>query len=477
MKLDSIILILWALLFLLPVASFSKSEGKYNVLFVCIDDLNNYVTPLNNYPGIKTPNLDRLAKRSITFTKAYCPAPVCNPSRIAVLTGKSPANTGLYQLLDAFQSSTQAVNSTLIPELFKNNDYTTMWSGKIFHTGGNQARTRPDKQRLEAMWDDMRGHDGGYGPMPTVDNLTDSAKKPVWFNYQVWKGPDTDFPDVINCDYTIERLGKSYENPFFLALGLYRPHNPWTVPERFFELYPKDEVILPEVDENDLDDLSDLGKEWAHHPLRLDLLKDSGKWRDFVRAYLAAISFMDYNIGRVLDALENSDYYENTIVVLWSDNGFHMGEKHHFAKQALWEQSSQVLLMISVPGMTDEGGMRNQPVNLLDIYPTLVELCGLEQPKQTLDGQSLLPIIKNAQFKRSEPSITYYKHGSVSVRTVNYRYIRYYDGSEELYEEITDPLELNNLAYKQEYREVIDSITHWIPAKFAPTVTKIGVED
>ncbi|WP_421897651.1 sulfatase [Marinoscillum sp.] len=474
MKLDSIILALLALLFLLPVTSFSQSDEKYNVLFIGIDDLNNYVTLLNNYPGIKTPNLDRLAKRSVTFTKAYCPAPVCNPSRIAVLTGKSPANTGLYQLLDAFQSSREAVNSTLLPELFKNNDYTTMWSGKIFHTGGDHARTRPDKERLEAMWDDMRGCDGGYGPMPTVDNLTDTAKKPGWFNYQVWQGPDTDFPDVINCNYSIERLERNYQSPFFMALGLYRPHNPWTVPERFFGLYPEDEIVLPKVDENDLDDLSELGKEWAHHPVQLNLLKDSGKWKDFVRAYLAAISFMDFNIGRVLDALEKSDHYENTIVVLWSDNGFHMGEKHHLAKQALWEQTSQVLLMLSVPGMTENGGMRNQPVNLLDIYPTLVELCGLEKPKQTLDGESLVSMTQDPQFKREEPSITYYKHGSISVRTTDYRYIRYYDGTEELYDEVNDPLELKNLAYEEPYQEVIDAISRWIPSKVAPTVTKIG---
>lgn len=472
MKLKKIIPIILIFCMLLPKISLSQSEGKPNVLFIAIDDLNNYVTLLNNHPGIKTPNLDRLAKRSVTFNKAYCSSPVCNPSRLALLTGKSPANTGLYQLLDAFESSDEAVNSTLLPELFKENGYTTMWSGKIFHTGGNTTVTRPNEQRLDAMWDDTKGHDGGYGPMATVDNLTDTAKRPVWFNYQSWDGPDTDFPDVINCNHTIERLQKNYEKPFFMALGLYRPHNPWTVPKRFFEMYPEDEVVLPKIDENDLDDLSALGREWAHHPIRLETLRKAGKWRKFVRAYLAAISFMDYNIGRVLDALEQSEHNKNTVIVLWSDNGFHMGEKHHFAKQALWEQSSQVLLMLSVPGMDQNGEQRNQPVNLLDIYPTLVELCLLTPPQQGLDGKSLVPIINDAQVEREEPSITYYKHGSISVRTMQYRYIRYYDGTEELYDENNDPLELQNLAYNQAYKAVIDTIDRWIPAKLAPSVTK-----
>jgi arylsulfatase A-like enzyme len=458
------------LLLIICIPKYFYGQEKQNVLFIAIDDLNNYVTLLENYPGIKTPNLDKFAKTSLTFEKAYCPAPVCNPSRIAVLTGKSPVNTGLYELTDEFQNSKVAMNATLLPELFKENGYTTMWSGKLFHTGGNPSQTRPGKERMKAMWDDKRGQDGGYGPMATVNNVTDTITRPMWFNYQKWEGPERDFPDVVNSDLTIERLRKNYDKPFFMALGFYRPHDPWTAPKRFFDMYPLEEVQLPEVLEDDLEDLPDIAKEWAHSPLRLEDLKKVGQWKPSVRAYLAAISFMDYNLGRVLDALDKSPYRDNTIVVLWADNGFHMGEKHHFAKQALWEQTTHVLSMIRAPGITEDGATRKQPVNLLDIYPTLVELCDLPQPKQTLDGVSLVPVIRDENYERKQPAITYYKYGSASIRTMDWRYIRYYDGTEELYNESEDPSELTNLADDPDHQQVINELAQWLPEKITPKV-------
>ncbi len=465
--------IIMCLTFLGNPITYSQEKQRPNILFIAVDDLNNYVSILKNYPGIKTPNLDKFSKKSFTFTKAYCPSPVCNPSRIAILTGLSPSSTGLYQLQDAFSQSNEAVNSILIPELFKQHNYTTMWSGKIFHTGGSPEQTRPDQSRLDMMWDDVQGKDGGYGPMPTEVNIPKSIEKPIWFDYQEWKGPDADFPDVINTDYTIGRLNKNYKQPFFMALGLYRPHNPWTVPQRFYKLYPKDSIVLPIVDENDLDDLPDLGREWAESPVKLSVLKDSNHYEATVRSYLAAISFMDYNLGRVLEALNNSPHRNNTIVVLWSDNGFHMGEKHHFAKQALWEQSSQVLLMIRIPNMKNEEVRIDEPVNLIDIYPTLIDLCDIGEPPQELDGQSLYPFMTNPSLKASKPSLTFYKHGSVSIRTDKYRYIRYYDGTHELYNEEADPYEIHNLAHKDGYQNVIDSLGKWIPNKIKPTVTKL----
>ena len=463
--------IIFLLINILTINTSGQNE-KYNVLFIAIDDLNNYVSILEDYPGIKTPNLDQFSKRSIVFQHAYCSSPVCNPSRISLLTGKSPVNTGLYELRHSYRNSEVAKNATLLPELFKENGYTTMWSGKIFHTGGKPEQTRPDKERMESMWDDQRGHDGGYGPMTTANNVTDTIIRPIWWDYQEWTGPDDDFPDVRNTELTIQRLQQDYDKPFFMALGYYRPHDPWTVPKRFFDLYPLDSVQLPNVFENDLDDLPEIGKEWAHHPLRLTDLKDIKQWKPSVRAYLAAISFMDYNLGRVLTALKNSPYHKNTIVVLWSDNGFHLGEKHHFAKQALWEQCAHVLLMMHIPGMTENGGFRDQPVSLLDIYPTLVEACNLFQPSQKLDGASLLPIIKDKDFYRERPAITYYKYGSVSIRTNNWRYIRYFDGSVELYNEIDDPYEYYNLADKPDYQDVITKLEKWFPEKITPTVRK-----
>lgn len=435
--------------------AFAQTE-KYNVLFIAIDDLNDYVTLLEGYPGLKTPNLDKFAQTALTFTQAYCAAPVCNPSRIAVMTGIKPTRTGVYENTNAFQDSPEAVAATLLPELFKQNGYTTAWSGKIFHT-------RPNEERLNAMWDDMEGHDGGYGPIPTEENVSAEITRPNWFNYQAWEGADTDFPDVVNSTLTIDRLKQSYNQPFFMALGLYRPHNPWTAPQRFFDMHPLESVELPEVLENDLEDLPPIARQWAHSPVKLDDLKKIDQWKPVVRSYLASISFMDDNLGRVLDALNNSPHRDNTIVVLWADHGFHMGEKKHFAKFALWEKTTHVLFMARIPGMTEGGQSRHQPVNLLDIYPTLVDLCGLPAPKQSLDGESLVSLIKDENAERAQPSITYYQQGSVGIRTSDWRYIKYYDGAEELYDEKKDPKEFDNLAGNPTYDQVKQKLSKWIP--------------
>lgn len=444
-------------LLLLTVCSYSYGQQKkYNVLFIAIDDLNDYVSLLEGYPGLKTPNLDRFAQTSLTFSHAYCAAPVCNPSRVALLTGRSPANTGVIDNTDGFQKSPEAVSSTLLPELFKQQGYTTMWSGKIFHS-------RPAEQRLNAMWDDMEGHDGGYGPIPTVDNVTADIMRPPWFNYQQWTGPDKDFPDVVNSDLTIQRLQKKHEKPFFMALGLYRPHNPWTAPTRFFDMYPLEDVTLPKVVENDLDDVPKIGREWAGKPVNLDTLQKIGQWKPVLRSYLASISFMDYNLGRVLKALDESAYRDNTIVVLWADNGFHMGEKHHFAKYALWEKTTRVLMMIRVPGMKTAGKVQEQPVNLLDIYPTLVELCDLQSPAQALDGISLMSLIEDENAIREQPAVTVYQQASVGIRTADWRYIRYGDDTEELYHEEDDPNEINNLAHDPTYDQIKQNLLQWIP--------------
>ncbi len=448
-------LLLSLLLFAACSDSFGQPE-KYNVLFIAIDDLNDYVSLLEGYPGLKTPHLEEFAQTALTFSHAYCAAPVCNPSRVALLTGRSPANTGVIDNADNFQASPEAVKATLLPELFKQEGYTTMWSGKIFHS-------RPTESRLEAMWDDVEGHDGGYGPIPTVNNVTAEIMRPEWFNYQQWTGPDTDFPDVVNSDITIKRLQQEHKKPFFMALGLYRPHNPWTAPTRFFDMYPLENVTLPKVVANDLDDVPSIGKEWAAKPVNLDTLQKIGQWKPVLRSYLASVSFMDYNLGKVLKALDESAYRDNTIVVLWADNGFHMGEKHHFAKYALWEKTTRVLMMIRVPGMTTAGKVQQQPVNLLDIYPTLVELCDLKKPAQKLDGISLVPLIKNEKATREQPSVTIFQQASVGIRTADWRYIRYGDHTEELYNEKDDPGEITNLALDPEYDPIKQELSQWIP--------------
>lgn len=464
------------MMLLLILASCGKSQNthpetnnkppkkeKYNVLFIAVDDLNDYISILRNYPGIKMPNIDQFAKTSVNFTHAYAAAPVCNPSRIAVLTGLSPFRTGCMNngKFDWYQDSQQAVAATLLPEIFKKNGYTTMWSGKIFHTGAHRAQSRPKISRLKNMWDDMTHHDGGYGPFPKVQHT------PLkWWDWQMWMGSELHLPDAVNTNYTIKLLQKDYNKPFFIALGLYRPHTPWVIPKRFFEMHPLSKVQTPDVPKNDLQDIPIIGKKYADFGADLKNIKKRKEWNKLLRGYLSAISYTDYNIGRVLEALNNSPYRDNTIIVLWADNGLHLGEKHHFGKNALWEQDEHVMLMMRIPGITDVGN-RAQPVSLLDIYPTLVDICNLSKPSQKLDGLSLAPLIKNKNIDRQRPVITYYRHGnqpvSASVRTTKWRYIRYYDGSDELYNEQKDPNEWHNLANQPKNKDIVEKLAKWLP--------------
>lgn len=442
-----------------------RGQNKYNVLFIAVDDLNDYVSVLRGFPGVKMPNLGRFAQTSINFSHAYAAAPVCNPSRIAVLTGLKPLRTGCMNngKTGWFQGSQEAVAATLLPEIFHKNGYTTMWSGKIFHTGAERAQSRPKLARLDAMWDDKTGHDGGYGPFPQKALKHTDLK---WWDWQAWTGSEIKLPDARNTEITIKRLQQDYDKPFFIALGLYRPHTPWVIPKRFLDMHPPEAIQHPQVPKNDLEDIPLIGKRWAGKGPDLKTVKEKKEWKTMIRGYLSAISYTDYNIGRVLDALNNSPYKNNTIVVLWADNGLHLGEKHHFGKNALWEQDTHVMLMIRVPGMK-QGDTRSQPVSLLDIYPTLVDLCDLPQPKQTLDGLSLVPVIKDKNYDRKRPAISYYHRGSdpvsTAIRTEDWRYIRYHDGTEELYNEKEDPNEWDNLANQPKYNAIIQRLSKWLP--------------
>lgn len=448
-----------------PAPAEHQDSTKYNVLFIAVDDLNDYVTLLRDFPGVKMPHLDQFAQTAVNFTHAYAVAPVCNPSRIAVLTGLKPIRTGCMNngKTGWFQDSPEAVAATLLPETFHKNGYTTLWSGKIFHTGAHRAQSRPKLARIEAMWDDRTGHDGGYGPFPKTELKHTHLK---WWDWQAWTGSELKLPDARNTNITIKRLQQDYDKPFFMALGLYRPHTPWVLPKRFLDMHPPGQIRHPQVPENDMEDIPAIGKAWAGKGPELENIKKRKEWKTMMRGYLSAISYTDYNIGRVLDALDNSPYKHNTIVVLWADNGLHLGEKHHFGKNALWEQDTHVMMMIRVPGMK-QGGNRTQPVSLLDLYPTLVELCGLPQPAQKLDGLSLVPLIKDKNYDRKQPAISYYHRdddpASTSIRTKAWRYIRYHDGTEELYNEQEDPNEWNNLAGQPQYGAVIERLSKWLP--------------
>jgi len=441
----------------------ATSATKPNVLFIVIDDLNDYLSLLQNHPGVKTPNLDKFSKSAMTFTHAYCAGPICNPSRTAFISGIAPYRSGVYENNNPLASSKLVVDSVLLPEQFKRAGYHTMWNGKFFHTG-------PGPQRHKLMWDDTEGGKGNYGPQPKHESIPASVKRPGMFNYEAWDGPDDDFPDYRHMLINEKRLEQKYDQPFFMVFGIYRPHNPWTAPKRFFDMHPLDSLAMPDVPANDLDDVPAVGQGYARYPVSLQALKDAGQWKPVVQSYLASISFMDYNLGRVLDALERGPNRENTIVCIVADNGFHLGEKEHFAKYALWEQTTRVLCSWRVPGMTAPGSVCEATVNLLDLYPTFNELCSLPSVPQQLDGQSLVPLLKDPKAAWTRPAITTYRRNDHAVRDDRWRYIRYHDGSEELYDEWSDPHEWTNVVSRAENAGVKARLAEWLPKEnAAPT--------
>ena len=437
-----------------------KSAAKPNVLFIVIDDLNDYVSVLTHYPGVKTPNLDKFAKSAMTFTHAYCAAPICNPSRTSFLSGIAPYRSGIYENNQPMTTSKLVTDSVLLPEQFKRAGYHTMWNGKFFHS-------EPGPQRRQQMWDDTEGGKGTYGPGPKHPSIPASVHRPPMFNYEAWDGPDTDFPDYKHMLINEQRLQKKYDQPFFLAFGIYRPHNPWTAPKRFFDMYPLDTLVMPIVPTNDLDDIPPIGQKYAHYPVSLQELKDANQWKPVVQSYLASISFMDYNLGRVLDALDHGPNRDNTIVCIVADNGFHMGEKEHFAKYALWEKTTHILCAWRVPGITATGSVCTTPVSLLDLYPTFNELCAMPSVSQQLDGQSLVPLLKNPQAEWTRPAVTTYLQNDHAVRDNRWRYIHYHDGSDELYDELNDPNEWTNVVAVPENAPIKTRLAQWLPKENA----------
>jgi len=462
----------------------AAGENRPNIIFISGDDWNDWVGCLAEYPAIrkpvvKTPNLDRLAKRSMLFTDAHCPAPVCNPSRTAILTGKQPSTTGIYQNSQWWKP--HLPDTVTLPHFFKNQGYHVEGGGKIYH---HPVGFNPPDQ-----WDRYFNRvTGGYGKEDPGRFLYHEGADP-WpnghpvagvneYRYNFDFGPvdvtDEEMPDHRVFTWAAEFVNDPPEEPFFLAAGSFRPHLRWYVPQKYFDMYPLEEIQLPEVKEGDIEDLpkgardllSSTGPREEH-----ELVVQKGKWKEAVQAYLASITFADAQVGILLDALEKGGYFENSIIVLWSDHGYHLGEKQHWHKFTLWERSTHVPLMISAPGLTRPGSVCHQPVNLLDLYPTLVELSGFK-PAEDLDGTSLLSLLEDPTAEREEPVFTTMGYKNHAVITGEWRYIRYEEGGEELYNRKNDPNEWENLADRPEYAEVKRQLAAHLPKENAPNAPK-----
>ncbi|MCW5965079.1 MAG: sulfatase [Bryobacterales bacterium] len=437
-------------------------QRKPNVLFLSVDDMNDYGFH-ETYAGVKMPYLSAFKKSALTFRHAYCTAPACVPSRASVFSGLYPHTTGAYRNgCDPWQKGMFPSIET-IPELFKRNGYTTFGLGKNMH-----APLPPEREK--AMWDNEY-YSGGFGPfIPEEHRITDQ-----WWNAIPWEGPDEDFPDVTNSQATIEFLNKKHEKPFFIALGVWRPHTPFTAPKRFFDLYKDTDFAFPPPGyrDNDLDDVPQEGKRlaavWGE---RFEVSGENNPemWRKILTGYFATTSFADWSIGRVIEALDRSAYAENTIVVLWSDNGYHCGEKDHWEKTTLWEKSCLVPAALRVPGSRHNGEQCDRLVSLLDLYPTLVDYCQLSPPKQKLEGLSLRPLLEDPASRWDRPALTTYEENMSSVRDEQFRYILYPDGTEELYDHRIDPHEFTNLAKDRANDGVKARLRQAVPRSFAKSM-------
>ncbi len=462
-----------------------------NVLFIAVDDLNDWIGPLEGHPQAVTPNFDRLAAGGISFANAHCNCAACQPSRNSLFSGLMPSSTGWYSntfgggLKRPTYDHIQSV-STPLPSYFRNHGYKTLGAGKLYHSGVAEY-----PEEIERLWDetapeysiskyfmDSVGHGYGsamYHPFPAGGSPINRKYGKKVPGFSLCGGPlqrEKDIPGGVMHDehiarWAIEKLNEDQDRPFFLAVGFVRPHVPYTAPENYFEIYEDTDIRIPEVPENDLSDIPIYGKAMipnilpmGDHYTVLDMGPDY--WGELVRAYLACISFVDNEIGRVLDALEKSRYAENTIIVLWSDHGQHLGEKKHWRKQALWEESTRIPLIIRFPDGYNGGKISTRPVSLIDLYPTLLDLCDLPS-NERLEGRSIRPLLEDPGTRWDHPVIQSWMYGNYAVRSEHFRFIRYRDGSEELYDHRKDPGEWTNLAGDAEYLQILEEHRQWIP--------------
>ena len=420
------------------------SPDKPNILFIAIDDLNDWVGCLGGHPDVKTPNLDRLAQRGVLFTNAHCAAPACNPSRAALMTGIRPSTSGIYSNHQPWRDSPVLKDAKTLPQHFMDHGYQALGSGKIYHG------RFPDPPSWQTYWPSQQDNKPA-DPMPEnrpLNGIPDTGH----FDWGTVDVDKEDMGDWKVAEWVSGQLETKHNKPFFLACGFYRPHLPWYVPQKYFDLYPLDEISLPQVNENDHDDIPEAGVEMARTRDHENVTNHQ-QWRQAVQAYLASISFVDDCVGRVVEALDASMHKDNTILVLWSDHGWHLGEKLHWRKFTLWEEATHNVLMFVAPGVTQAGGRCDAPVSLMDIYPTLSQLAGLPVPP-VLEGNSLISLLKNPDTDWDEPALTTHKYNNHSVRSREWRYTRYADGSEELYHHPSDPMEWSNLATKPEYKAI-----------------------
>ena len=427
------------------------AERPMNVLFLVVDDLNTWLLEdANRYAGkVIAPNFRRLADSGVVFHRAYTASPVCSPSRTALLSGVRPWQSGVYENGVEIGQSAALRNATPLPKLFRDSGYYVASYGKIAHG-----------------WDFRKSCDE-HVPHKRDPVPPGAPFLPFTRGEQDW-GPTHLAEEKMNdskyASATVEQLRKQHDRPFFIACGLFHPHMPWYVPQKYFDMFPLDEVTTPQLLKNDLADVPPLGRGITKGKSQfVENVLERGFHKQAVQAYLATTAYADAQFGRVLDALDSSPYRDNTIVLLMSDHGFHLGEKHHWQKSTLWEEATHCLLMLRVPGMTPDRDRCQRFVSLQDVYPTLADLCGMTLPAN-VEGRSLVPLLQNPHAEWKSTAITAYGDRYVTFRDERFRYIRYRNDQEELYDVARDPHEWTNEIRNSEYAVVIAELRKAVPA-------------
>jgi arylsulfatase A-like enzyme len=503
-----------------PISTFAKTWSKPNVLFVICDDLNDYVTGMGGHPQAKTPNIERLMRMGTSFTNAHTNHPVCAPSRASLFSGLYPHTSGLL-MWGRWSNSKILKNSVSLFQHFKRNGYDVYGTGKLHHYNNDHQKVwvndggtsnfgirpshgpfpwdgitkgkwllHPSMHKIEnyiydydeKLWRDRGEH--SFGPLSDIPEWKPNPKKgiPGYKGWTLFGKPfryisdeDRDLmPDELSANWAIEILKKERDKPFFLGIGFMRPHTPLYVPKKYFDMYPLEDVQLPPYKEDDLEDCKEFKSlifkyGFQRHDLYLRLGGEK-MWKQCVQAYLASVTFMDEQLGKILDALEQSPYANNTIILFTSDHGFHLGEKNYNFKLSNWEESTRIPFILVAPGISKTGTQCDHPISLIDVYSTLVDLCGLPKNPNAggnnypLDGHSLRPFLvdpENGTWDGPLAALTVIynqkKEGYIyhySIRSERWRYTLYSNNAEELYDHAKDPHEWYNMAEKVEYTRI-----------------------
>ncbi|MFW5821127.1 MAG: sulfatase [Bacteroidota bacterium] len=450
------------------ISSYAQESESPNIIFIAADDLNIDIGCYGN-DQVKTPNLDRLAEMGVRFNNAYCQQALCGPSRASIMTGMRPNTTGFVRLWDNIRELKPDV--VTMGQYFQQRDYYVGRVGKIYHYG-NPSEIGTDGHDDTLTWLERFNPAG-------IDKIHEDSiirfpggktgiKGRLGISMAYWDpvSEDSEHTDGMVADRAIEMIGRNKDKPFFIAAGFFNPHCPYVAPKKYFDLYPLEEISIPDLDEarKDLEDVPAMA-----------IQRDTPNWPYFFegisveearkckQAYYASVSFVDAQVGRLLDALDKNKLLENTIIVFWSDHGYFLGEKGLWYKRKNFERSVKVPLIIAGYGVKEQNKVVSQPVELLDLYPTLVECSGNTAPDD-LDGKSLLPFLDDSDYSWDKPAISQVHHApdaqGYSIRTKRWRYTEWNGGKDgtELYDHENDPDEIVNLADNPDYKNVIEML-------------------